>query len=92
MRATDAFEYVGKPLWDVLQSVRSGRFGPPSEMNPLLDSLTFRNDFYLVAHDFYDYAKSQLKVNGFNFWIVKSNYKRLTKCTKAKEIGQEQDF
>lgn len=22
-----------------------------------------RNDFYLVAHDFYDYAKSQLKID-----------------------------
>lgn len=62
MRSSDPVDYCGKPLWDVFTAIRSGRFGPPSEMNPLLDSLTNKNDFYLVAHDFYDYAKAQLKV------------------------------
>jgi starch phosphorylase len=58
MRSTDPAEYIGKPLLDVFSAIRSGRFGPASEMNPLLDSMTNRNDFYLVAHDFYDYAKA----------------------------------
>ena len=43
---------------DVINAVRSGVFGDVGDLNPLLDSITYRNDYYLVAHDFYEYSKA----------------------------------
>lgn len=56
MKSKEPVEYIGKPLWDVLEVIRSGRFG--HDHHGLLDTMTFRNDFYLIAHDFYSYAKT----------------------------------
>jgi starch phosphorylase len=63
MRSTDPSEYIGKPLWDVFHQLRSGRFGAVHEINQLIDSISQRNDFYLVAHDFYLYASAKLKID-----------------------------
>lgn len=62
MRTTNPEDYIGRPLMEVLNTIRSGMFGALEDLNPLIDTITHRNDQYLLAHDFYDYAKSQLKV------------------------------
>lgn len=58
MRNSEPEQYIGKPLMDVINAVRSGVFGDVGDLNPLLDSITYRNDYYLVAHDFYEYSKA----------------------------------
>jgi hypothetical protein len=81
MRATDPAEYIGAPLNEVIGALRSGLFGALEDVNPLLDSITHKNDFYLVAHDFYEYAKAQLKVpTPFTKF-------RSTKLTKTNDSG-----
>ena len=37
--------------------IKNGRFGFVEDLSPLVDSIIHRNDWYLVAHDFYEYAK-----------------------------------
>ena len=54
MKTSDPFKYIQKPLWNVLESIKSGIFG--HDHHALLDSITNRNDYYLVAYDFYHYA------------------------------------
>lgn len=58
MRNTEPIDYIGKPLWDVLDAIKSGLFGSTDDLIPLVESITHRNDVYLVAHDFYDYAET----------------------------------
>lgn len=60
MRAKEPKDYVGKALWDVIEVIKSGRFGYEHDL--LINGITNRNDFYLTCHDFYDYAKTQLRV------------------------------
>lgn len=62
MRKTEPLEYIGKPLMDVLDAIKSGLFGFTDDLVPLVESIIHKNDVYLVAHDFYDYAKIQLQV------------------------------
>lgn len=56
MKNSDPFKYVQKPLWNVIEEIRAGKFG--HDHHALLDCITNRNDFYLVAHDFYQYAQA----------------------------------
>ena len=69
MKETEPEQYIKRPLMEVLESIQSGRFGNPQEHANLITSITKNNDFYLVAHDFYDYAKTQIKVIVKNFNI-----------------------
>ena len=66
MRNTEPIDYIGKPLWEVLDAIKSGLFGNVEDLAPLVDSIVHRNDTYLVAHDFYEYAKIQLEVLMFD--------------------------
>ena len=62
MRNTDAEEYIGSKLKKVFEAIRDNMFGNYEEMDILISSLTNKNDFYLVCHDFYSYCEAQEKV------------------------------
>ena len=62
MRNTDPEEYVGPKIKKVFEAISDNMFGNYEEMDILISSLTNRNDFYLVCHDFYSYCEAQEKV------------------------------
>ena len=44
---------------EVFREVRNGLLGDPEEHRDLLDSISHRNDHYLVGADFADYKRAQ---------------------------------
>jgi starch phosphorylase len=56
MRNTDPKEYICPELWKVIDAIREGMFGHNDDLNHLVDTITNRNDYYLVGHDFLDYC------------------------------------
>lgn len=61
-RTTVAQPYCPE-LEQVLESLRSGRFGPWEDVGPILNTLEWANDYYLVTHDFPDYLRAQKVVD-----------------------------
>lgn len=43
---------VPEKLQKVFLAIQSGKFGPPEEYNPLIESITNHGDYYLVTDDF----------------------------------------
>lgn len=56
-----------EPCCEQLQSVidllASGKYGSHEDINPILDSLHWENDYYLIAHDFPSYLRAQAEVD-----------------------------
>ncbi|KAI8098924.1 glycosyl transferase [Halteromyces radiatus] len=50
-------------LQGVLDFIESGVFGEASIFNPLIDTLTYGGDYYLISQDFDDYLNAQDKVD-----------------------------
>lgn len=63
MRNTGYDDYFCPPLREVLDAVRSGIVGPETDYRPLIDQIVWRNDHYLVGHDFNDYIRAQDSVD-----------------------------
>ena len=59
MRNTDYNDYFSDDLKKVFNEIRKGRFGHIDEFNSLLDTITNRNDFYLIGKDFPSYKATQ---------------------------------
>jgi len=55
-------EYCAE-LKAVLADLEAGRFGPLDDVGPLLATLRWENDYYLVSHDFPDYCRAQSAVD-----------------------------
>ena len=47
----------------VLADVAGGLYGPADDVGPLLNTLRWENDYYLVTHDFDDYCRAQSEVD-----------------------------
>lgn len=47
----------------MFKTVRSGKFGPPVDFEPVLNSIENGNDRYLLAHDFASYIDCQARVD-----------------------------
>ncbi|KAI8391314.1 glycosyl transferase [Radiomyces spectabilis] len=54
---------VDSYLQQVIDAMESGMFGDPSIFNPLINTLTYGGDYYLVSADFESYLKTQEKVD-----------------------------
>ncbi len=50
-------------LQAVLDDIKGGAFGPIDDVGPLLNTLRWENDYYLVAHDFPMYVAAQERVD-----------------------------
>ena len=50
-------------LQSVIRDLESGKYGPAGDGNPLLDTLKWENDYYLVSDDFKSYLAAQLEVD-----------------------------
>ena len=50
-------------LMGVLADVRAGLYGPVDDVMPLLNTLRWENDYYLVSHDFPDYIRAQALID-----------------------------
>lgn len=50
-------------LQGVMDDMGAGLFGPVDDVRPLLDTLRWENDYYLVSHDFPDYMRAQADVD-----------------------------
>ena len=58
-RKTEAPTPPCPQLAAVLEDLASGLYGPAEEVAPLLATLRWENDYYLVAHDFPSYCAAQ---------------------------------
>lgn len=47
----------------VLQSIKEGKYGSYEDNKPILDSLKWENDYYLLRHDFKSYIEANEKVD-----------------------------
>jgi glycogen phosphorylase len=47
----------------VVADISSGKFGPLDDVQPILDSLRWERDWYLVGHDFPLYLEAQAEVD-----------------------------
>ncbi|ORX47047.1 glycosyl transferase [Hesseltinella vesiculosa] len=63
-------------LQSVLDAIQAGVFGDASIFNPLIDTLTYGGDFYLISEDFDAYIKRQNDVDALFLqkaaWAAKS--------------------
>ena len=50
-------------LQAVVEDLEAGKFGAREEVGPLLSTLGWANDYYLVGHDFPDYLRAQSDVD-----------------------------
>ncbi len=50
-------------LTAVLADIAAGEYGSPEDVAPLLNTLRWENDYYLVSHDFPDYMRAQAEVD-----------------------------
>jgi starch phosphorylase len=50
-------------LAGVIDDLSAGKFGPLDDVGPLLDTLKWQNDYYLVCHDFPLYLRAQEQVD-----------------------------
>ncbi|KAI8967533.1 glycosyl transferase [Mycotypha africana] len=67
---------IDPSLQVVIDSIQSGEFGDPSIFNPLINTLTYGGDYYLISADFKSYLQAHTKVED-NYrdqagWIKKS--------------------
>lgn len=63
MHGTDPQEYLGKELSEIFDAIGRGDFGDAEYLEPLLDTIRHRNDYYIVGHDFSSYVECQKKVD-----------------------------
>ena len=47
----------------VIADISAGLYGPVDDVMPLLNTLRWENDYYLVSHDFPDYVRAQCLVD-----------------------------
>lgn len=50
-------------LQTVIESIQAGDYGDPASFNPLIDTLTYGGDYYLISEDFDSYLKCQDEVD-----------------------------
>lgn len=62
-RKTKPAEPVCKELQTVIDDLTSGKYGSLEEVGPLLDTLRWSNDYYLVTHDFPMYLQAQHRID-----------------------------
>ena len=55
---TNYKDYFSDDLQQVFNEIRKGRFGCVDEFNSLLDSITNKNDYYLIGKDFPSYKEA----------------------------------
>ncbi|KAI8330753.1 glycosyl transferase [Chlamydoabsidia padenii] len=67
---------VDAQLQAVIESIQAGDFGDPAIFNPLIDTLTYGGDYYLISEDFDSYLKRQEDVDDVfsnkSLWAKKS--------------------
>jgi len=56
-------DYVNGKLKKVFDAILGGRFGDISFIKEYITNMINNNDYYLVCHDFYEFADSQEKVD-----------------------------
>ena len=69
MKNSNKEDYIGKPLMKVFDAIRSGVFGCREELIGMVDSLSNKNDHYLVCADFASYMECQDRVICLFFFI-----------------------
>jgi starch phosphorylase len=62
-RRTKAAQPYCPELTRVMDDMAAGKYGPMDEVAPLLNTLKWENDYYLVSHDFPAYLKAQEAVD-----------------------------
>jgi starch phosphorylase len=50
-------------LLAVIADIQAGLYGPVEDVTPLLNTLRWENDYYLVSHDFPDYIRAQALID-----------------------------
>ncbi len=56
-------EYFPEELRDVFREIRNGLLGDPEEFNDLINSVSNKNDHYLVGRDFMSYVDAQSRAD-----------------------------
>lgn len=62
MRNTEARDYFGPKLWEVLEVISNDLFGYKYELDALVDTIRNKNDFYIIGADFDSYCEAQQRV------------------------------
>lgn len=73
-RKTKPAEPYFPGLATVIQQIEAGKFGPIDDVTPILRSLQWENDFYLLSYDFPLYVKAQEEID--HVYAVPSEWTR----------------